>query len=133
MTELQIWLNQTFGGELVFTGLVSMLPVLELRGGIPFGVGIGLPLPLAVLASIVGNMLPIPFLILFTRRVFAWLRRHIPALGGFISRLEKKAESKKKLVLKYEFWWLRLSFPASYWACCPCDAASAPTKALFYE
>ena len=133
MTELQIWLNQTFGGELVFTGLVSMLPVLELRGGIPFGVGIGLPLPLAVLASIVGNMLPIPFLILFTRRVFAWLRRHIPALGGFISRLEKKAESKKKLVLKYEFWWLRLSFPASYWACCPRDAASAPAKALFYE
>ena len=106
MTELQIWLNQTLWGELVFTGLVSMLPVVELRGGIPFGVGIGLPLPLAVLASIVGNMLPIPFLILFTRRVFAWLRCHIPALGGFISRLEKKAESKKKLVLKYEFWGL---------------------------
>ena len=95
MTELQIWLNQTFGGELVFTGLVSMLPVVELRGGIPFGVGIGLPLPLAVLASIVGNMLPIPFLILFTRRVFAWLRRHIPALGGFISRLEKRRNPKR--------------------------------------
>lgn len=133
MTELQIWLNQTFGGELVFTGLVSMLPVLELRGGIPFGVGIGLPLPLAVLASIVGNMLPIPFLILFTRRVFAWLRRHIPVLGGLHLQVGKKAESKKKLVLKYEFWWLRLSFPASYWTCCPCDAASAPAKALFYE
>ena len=85
MTELQIWLNQTLGGQLVFTGLVSMLPVVELRGGIPFGVGIGLPLPLAVLASVVGNMLPIPFLILFTRRVFVWLRCHIPALEGVVS------------------------------------------------
>ena len=106
MTDLQIWLNQTLWGELVFTGLVSMLPVVELRGGIPFGVGIGLPLPLAVLASIVGNMLPIPFLILFTRRVFVWLRRHIPALEGMISGLERRAETKKQLVLKYEFWGL---------------------------
>ena len=108
MTELQIWLNQTLGGQLVFTGLVSMLPVVELRGGIPFGVGIGLPLPLAVLASVVGNMLPIPFLILFTRRIFMWLRCHIPAREGVISRLERKAESKKQLVLKYEFWGLLL-------------------------
>ena len=60
MTELQIWLNQTLGGELVFTGLASMLPEVELRGGIPFAVGIGLPRPLAVLALVVGNMLPIP-------------------------------------------------------------------------
>ena len=42
--DLQVWLNQTLFGEMVFTGLVSMLPVVELRGGIPFGVGVGLPL-----------------------------------------------------------------------------------------
>ena len=101
--DLQVWLNQTLFGEMVFTGLVSMLPVVELRGGIPFGVGVGLPLPLAVLSAIVGNMLPIPFLILFTRQVFAWLRRHIPVLEGLISKLERKAEAKKNLVLKYEF------------------------------
>ena len=104
--DLQVWLNQTLFGEMVFTGLVSMLPVVELRGGIPFGVGVGLPLPLAVLSAIVGNMLPIPFLILFTRQVFAWLRDHIPVLEGVISKLEKKAEAKKELVLKYEFWGL---------------------------
>ena len=104
--DLQVWLNQTLFGEMVFTGLVSMLPVVELRGGIPFGVGVGLPLPLAVLSAIVGNMLPIPFLILFTRQVFAWLRRHIPVLEGLISKLERKAEAKKNLVLKYEFWGL---------------------------
>lgn len=104
--DLQLWLNTTQAGEFVFTVLVSMLPVVELRGGIPFGVAAGLPLPLAVIAAIIGNMLPIPFLILFTRRVFQWLRRNIPILGKFISKLEKRAEDKKALVLKYKFWGL---------------------------
>lgn len=104
--DLQLWLNTTQAGEFVFTALVSMLPVVELRGGIPFGVAAGLPLSLAVLAAIIGNMLPIPFLILFTRRVFLWLRRHIPVLEGFISKLEQRAEGKKELVLKYKFWGL---------------------------
>lgn len=104
--DLQLWLNTTLAGEFVFTALVSMLPVVELRGGIPFGVAAGLPLPLAALAAVIGNMLPIPFLILFTRRVFEWLRRHIPALEGLIAKMEAKAESKKELVLKYKFWGL---------------------------
>jgi len=100
------WLNTTQSGEFVLTALVSMLPVVELRGGIPFGVAAGLSLPLAVLASVIGNMLPIPFLILFTRRVFQWLRCHIPALEGLISKLEQRAQDKKELVLKYKFWGL---------------------------
>jgi len=104
--DLQLWLNTTQAGEFVFTALVSMLPVVELRGGIPFGVAAGLPLPLAVTASILGNLLPIPFLILFTRRVFQWLRCHIPALEGLISGLEQRAESKKDLILRYKFWGL---------------------------
>ena len=106
--DLQLWLNTTLAGEFVFTALVSMLPVVELRGGIPFGVAAGLPLPLAALAAIIGNMLPIPFLILFTRRVFEWLRRRIPLLEGLISKMEAKADSKKDLVLKYKFWGLLL-------------------------
>ena len=106
--DLQLWLNTTLAGEFVFTALVSMLPVVELRGGIPFGVAAGLPLPLAALAAIIGNMLPIPFLILFTRRVFEWLHRRIPMLEGLISKMEAKADSKKDLVLKYKFWGLLL-------------------------
>ena len=106
--ELFEWLHSTIAGEMVFTALVSMLPVVELRGGIPFGVGVGLPLPLAILASVAGNMVPVPFLILFTRRVFLWLRQHIPALEGFITKLEKRAESKRELVHKYKFWGILL-------------------------
>ncbi len=100
------WLNNSIGGEFVMTALVSMLPVVELRGGIPYGVSAGLPLYLAVIASIIGNMIPIPFLILFTRRVFEWLRKHLPKLDGFISRLEARAESKREMVLRYKFWGL---------------------------
>ena len=106
--DLLQWLNNTQSGEFVLTALVSMLPVVELRGGIPFGVAAGLPLPLAVMASVVGNMAPIPFLILFTRRVFQWLRRHIPRLGNLVTRLENRAETKKELVLRYKFWGLLL-------------------------
>lgn len=108
MMELDIWLHQTTLGEMVLTALVSMLPVVELRGGIPLGISRGLSLPLAVAAAVVGNMAPVPFLILFTRRVFAWLRRHIPALEGVIARLERKAEAKRELVLQYKFWGLLL-------------------------
>jgi len=106
--ELFEWLHSTIAGEMVFTALVSMLPVVELRCGIPFGVGVGLPRPLAILASVAGNMVPVPFLILFTRRVFLWLRQHIPVLEGFITKLEKRAESKRELVHKYKFWGLLL-------------------------
>lgn len=104
--EIYDWLNNSIGGEFVLTALVSMLPVVELRGGIPFGVGVGLPLYLAVVASVLGNMLPVPFLILFTRRVFSWLRLHVPRLNGLITKLENRAESKRELIQKYKFWGL---------------------------
>ena len=104
--DLFEWLNNSISGEFVMTVLVSMLPVVELRGGIPFGVGMGLPLYLSVIASVIGNMLPVPFLILFTRRVFEWLRKLWPRLDGVVSRLEARAESKRELVLRYKFWGL---------------------------
>ena len=100
------WLNNSISGEFVFTVLVSMLPVVELRGGIPFGVGMGLSLPLAVIASVIGNMLPVPFLILFTRKVFEWMREKLPRLDKFVTALETRAQNKMGVVKKYRFWGL---------------------------
>lgn len=88
------------------TMLFSMMPVVELRGGLPFGVALGLRPITAFWAAVIGNMLPIPFLIAFTRKVFLWLRHHIPVLEGMISRLEARAASKSDLVNKYKFWGL---------------------------
>ena len=100
------WLNNSMSGEFIFTMLVSMLPVVELRGGIPFGAAMGLNVALASVASIIGNMLPIPVLVLFTKRIFQWIKRKIPKLNKVIASLERRAESKSELIEKYSFWGL---------------------------
>lgn len=108
MDNIITWLHETWGGEFCYTLIFSMLPIVELRGGIPLGVGMGLPLPLAVTAAVIGNMLPVPFIILFIRRIYLWLQRRIPPLRGLLERLERRVEAKKDLVLRYEFWGLLL-------------------------
>ena len=60
--------------DILLTFLVAMVPVVELRGAIPFGVVRGLNLWTAIIASVLGNLVPVPFIILFIRRIFAWMR-----------------------------------------------------------
>lgn len=81
---------------------LAMIPVFELRGAIPVGVAAGLPFWTVFLTAFLGNLLPVPFLILFTRRVFEWLRTKSALLERFVSRLERKAASKEDLLKKYE-------------------------------
>ena len=79
-----------------------MVPVIELRGAIPVGVGLDLPFYGVFFAALLGNLAPVPILILFTRRVFEWLRTKSTMLERLVSRMEKKAESKQDLIKKYE-------------------------------
>ena len=88
-------------GKFIMTFLISTLPVVELRFGLPYGILAGLSLPVAMLAAILGNMLPVPFIIVFIEQVFIWLRRHLPKLDSFITKMEKKAEAKQDLVDRY--------------------------------
>lgn len=88
--------------HLLYILAISMVPVIELRGAIPVGLGLGLPFYAVFVTALMGNLLPVPFLILFTRRVFEWLRRKSGLLERFVSRLERKAESKEALLKKYE-------------------------------
>ena len=55
-----------------------------------------------------GNMVPVPFIILFIRRIFAWMRAHMPKLDGLVTRMEKKAEKNRAAVEKYAFWGLAI-------------------------
>ena len=96
------WLTGTKGGEFLWTILVSMVPVVELRGGIPFGVAAGLPVWAAYLAAVIGNMLPVPFIVVYIRRIFQWSRR-IPKLNSLVDRLEQKAHLKGQTVSKYKY------------------------------
>ena len=78
-----------------------MVPIVELRGGIPFGAALGLP-PAAVMgAAIIGNMIPVPFIILFIKKIFQWMRRFEP-LAKLVSHFESKAESKSDRVTRYK-------------------------------
>lgn len=95
------WLTGTVAGKFITTFFISMVPVVELRAGLPYGIALGLDYPLALCAAVLGNMLPVPFIIIFIERIFVWLRRHIPVMDDFISRMENRAFSKKETVDKY--------------------------------
>ncbi len=98
MTEL-IHLLATFG--------ISMLPLVELRGAIPYGFAFGLPWWQVMGVSVVGNLLPAPLIILFIRKIFAWLKDK-GRFGSLIYRLEKKAERGANKVLSHRMMWFGL-------------------------
>ena len=108
LDSLSYWLHETPLGEALLTMFISMLPVVELRGGRPAGVAMGLPIPAAFFSSLVGNMIPVPFVILFVRPLFRWVRIHIPKLGHFVSTLEARAQAKSVNVVRYQTWGLLL-------------------------
>jgi hypothetical protein len=96
----------TTAGSILMTLLISMVPVLELRAAIPAGVIAGLDIPVVVTAAIIGNLIPIPFIIVFIRKIFKWMQTKSEKLAALVKRLEDKADRKKDKVLKYEFWGL---------------------------
>ena len=96
----------TFLGKAITTFFISMVPVIELRGAIPAGVASGLSVWTAAALSIVGNMIPVPFIILFIRKIFEWLRTKSKKLDTLVSHFEEKADKHKETVDKYKFWGL---------------------------
>ena len=98
----------TFWGNILMTLLISMVPVIELRGAIPAAVIAGLDIKIALPVAIIGNLLPVPFIIVFIRKIFKWMQARSQWLGSLVCRLEAKADAKKSQVLKYEFWGLMI-------------------------
>ena len=92
----------------LMTFLVSMVPVIELRGAIPAAVLAGLDIRVALITAIIGNLVPVPFIIIFIRKIFKWLQAKSQRLGNMVRRMEAKADAKKAQVLKYEFWGLMI-------------------------
>ena len=90
----------------LMTFLVSMLPVVELRGAIAYGLAQGLSLWQSFILSYVGNLVPVPFIILFVRQMFAWLRHKSSWLNKFVTKMENKAMSKEDIIRKYKVWGL---------------------------
>lgn len=88
------------------TLVISMVPVIELRGAIPMAVANGLDWRIAIPVAIVGNLIPVPFIIVFIKRIFAWMRKKSGWLNRLVTKLENRAEKKMDTVQKYAFWGL---------------------------
>ena len=91
---------ETVFGKLLLTFGTAMVPVIELRGAIPVGVAAGLPPAVACVTAILGNLVPVPFIMLLVRRIFDWLR-DTRFFGPKIAWLERRAHLKGRLVRKY--------------------------------
>ena len=78
----------------------SMLPVIELRGAIPMGKALDFPWYVSFIIAVIGNCLPVPFILLFIRKILQWMKK-IKHLDKIALWLEKKAQHKSQNVMKY--------------------------------
>ena len=105
MTEQLVdFFIQHLGGNMATEGivfLVSMLPILELRGGILAGYLLDLPLTESFLIAFVGNILPIPFILILINAIFRWLKK--TPLRKLVDWIERKTLSKKDQIEKYGY------------------------------
>lgn len=92
----------------LMTLLVAMMPVLELRGAIPVGLAGGLHYWEVFLLAFVGNMLPVPFLILFARKLLSWLSRTFGFMKRLADFIENRAVAKAERISRYQLLGLML-------------------------
>ena len=91
----------TFIGKIIITFFMSMVPVIELRGALPSGVAMGLSPWVAFAVSVVGNMVPVPFIILFIRKILDWMKR-FDRFRVIAEKLAQKAEKHSDKIAKYQ-------------------------------
>lgn len=82
--------------------IISMIPILELRGGIVAASVLGVPYFRALAICIIGNVIPIPFILLFINKIFEWLKS-FKLTRGIVEKMEYRAMSKSDTIKKYEF------------------------------
>ena len=87
--------------------IISMIPILELRGGLIVASLLQVPITTAIPLCIIGNIIPIPFILLFIKKVFKWMKK-FKIFRGIIEKLENRAMSKSDNIKRYEFWGLVL-------------------------
>lgn len=90
-----------YGKELIVF-IISLMPILELRGGLIAAALLGLDIVPAFIICLIGNILPLPFILLFITKIFEWMRKW-PKLKKLVDKIEKKAMSKKDKIEKAEF------------------------------
>lgn len=87
--------------------IISMFPILELRGGMIAAKLLDVELLKAFVICYLGNILPIPFVLLFIRKIFKFLKRY-PKIGKFVVKLEERSMKKSEKVKRWSNWGLLL-------------------------
>ena len=100
-------LGGSFGKEAIVF-IISMIPILELRGALLVaGPLLGVPVATAIPLCIIGNIIPVPFILLLITPIFKWMKG-TKLFRPMVEKLEAKAMSKSDKIEKYEFWGLVL-------------------------
>jgi len=110
MTEaLANFFIDIFGGinKNLIVFIISMLPILELRGGLIAATLLKLPFTSSFIICLIGNILPIPFILLFLEKVFTYLKK-FPKIAKILNKLKDKSLKKGKDITKYKFVYLGL-------------------------
>lgn len=110
MTAVAEWFAQSLGQYIspewvVF--IISMIPILELRGGLIAASILDIPIVKAIPFCVAGNIVPIPFILLFIKKILKWMQK-IKGLRVIANWLENKAAKKSDALKKGEFWGLAL-------------------------
>ncbi len=92
-------------GEELCVFFCSMIPIIELRGAIPLGAALKLPWWFCYLLAVVGNMLPVPIILLFVKKVLHWMAKcRVKFFNKVANKLFEKAEKNRDKIEKYGFW-----------------------------
>lgn len=97
----------TVMGKYIIVFIISIVPILELRGGLLAASMLGLPMWQSYLICLLGNIIPIPFILWLINPLFRYMKNW-PVVGKFIVWCEKKADSKKEQIEKLKYWGLFL-------------------------
>ena len=110
MDSIALWFASTLGqyvSKEVVIFIISMIPILELRGGLLVAWSLGVQILKAIPICIIGNIIPIPFILLFIKKIFQLLKK-VQFFEKIIGKLENRAMKKSDNIKKYEFWGLVL-------------------------
>ncbi|MCF0148501.1 MAG: small multi-drug export protein [Clostridium sp.] len=103
------WFTSTlsFMPKEVVVFIISMVPILELRGGLIAASLLGIGVVEAIIICIVGNIVPIPFILFFITPIFNYMKK-TKLFRPLVEKLEEKSMAKSDQIKKYEFWGLAL-------------------------
>ncbi|MBE6629437.1 MAG: small multi-drug export protein [Ruminococcaceae bacterium] len=103
ISAIESFLTDTLGAHFGVM-ICSMIPIIELRGAIPLGMALGMPWWQSYLFAVIGNMIPIPFILLFVKQFIAWMQRsRVRLFNRFGNWLVRKAEKNRGKIEKYSF------------------------------